>query len=186
MARAQSSISIAPITEKDLAQIRDREKELAAQYFKQAPDFLKWTSTVAVAAVLWIGNSIDSVSGAAWVASIACLLLLICSLILAVFAIKRILAARTRQWDVVRENYTLYLIKQWKSLKQAGVHLGETSTLDDVRKEEEEQIERLLKAVDSVRAYSEPKGFSMRVSLHMVLLIAGLIVYVLAQVLSTL
>jgi hypothetical protein len=50
---------------------------------------------------------------------------------------------------------------------------------------ETEQINRLIKAIDDTRPFLRPTGFSTWVSWHTSLLIAGLLMYVLAQVLDT-
>jgi hypothetical protein len=161
-----------------------REQEVEEQFLKQVPDFVKWTSTVAAAAVLWIANSLDSLSQPARLASLASLLLLIISLIVAVFAIKRIVTACASRLNLARHATNLMLSEQAKSLS----HLpGITSDqLDAIRKKGIEQRKLLIDAIEADQPYLDPKGFSTPVSWHVGLLIGALFFYILAQLLNTL
>jgi len=48
------------ITEKDITKAEEEEKLWGESYLKGIMDFVKWTSTVAIAAILWVGNAITS------------------------------------------------------------------------------------------------------------------------------
>lgn len=163
------------ITEEEITELRQRERILAESYFKGIMDFVKWTSTVAIAAILWVGNTITSIAGLPRIISIASLVFLILSLSIAVLAVRRVLTAWATEWVLAREDYTFCLLKKLKAIEPSKV----------TEQKETEQINRLIKAIDDTRPFSRPTGFSTWVSWHTSLLIAGLLMYVLAQVLDT-
>jgi hypothetical protein len=164
------------ITEKDIIQAGEQEKQLTTSYLKGIIDFVKWTSTVAIAATLWIGNSITPIVGLSRIMIIAGLAFLIGSLVVAVFAIRRVLTAWATEWDRAREEYSLLLLKKWKAIKPSGV----------TEQKETEQIKRVIDAIDATRPFSQPTGFQAWISLHAAFLLAGLILYLVAQILGTL
>lgn len=168
------------ITDKDIAQAEEQEKLLAETYLKGIADFVKWSSTLAVAAILWIGNHITSVAGLLWVLSVLSLIFLVSSLVVAVLVVRRVLTAWAREWDVARGDHTFSLFKKWKAFEASEPKRIEMA------KKEQELINRLIDAIDAVRPFSEPKSFSTWVSWHIVLLIVGLVIYALAQALSAL
>ena len=184
------------ITEEDITQAREQEKLLAESYLKGITDFVKWTSTVAIAAILWVGNGITAIAGLPQIIALVALAFLVSSLIIAVLTIGRVLTAWAKEWDVAREDYSFCLLKKLKAilssklieqarveqLKQMAERLEQE--IDDLELKESEQIERLINAIKTARPFSSPKGFSTWVSWHMRLLLLGLILYILAQVLT--
>ncbi len=174
------------ITDKDITQAEEQEKTLAEAYLSGITDFVKWSSTLAIAAILWIGNNITSVAGPSWVLSAFSLIFLVCSLLLAVFVVRRVLIAWAREWDAAREDYAFSLFKKWKAFRVNEIRPIEATQLVELEKKERERIDRLLDALDATKPFAEPKGFSIWVSWHIGLLIAGLIIYVLAQILIAL
>ena len=47
-------------TDTDLKEMREEEAVSAQVFYKGVIDFLKWTATLTVAAILWVGNAITS------------------------------------------------------------------------------------------------------------------------------
>jgi hypothetical protein len=184
MLSRKGNIPIAPITEKDLLEAREQDRQLAELYLTQIPDFVKWTSTVAVAAILWVGNKLGSVIGLSWAISIVSLVFLVGSLVIGVFAVRRVVAAWAREWDVAREDYNLCVLKKWKTFKEREATGTKSAELDEIERKEKEQINHLVKAIGVARPYSEARGFSILVSLHIGSLTAGLLAYILAQILG--
>ena len=72
------------ITDKDITEAGEQEKFQADAYLKGMIDFIKWSSTLAVAAILWIGNFITSARGVSLLISAVSLSLLMISLIVAI------------------------------------------------------------------------------------------------------
>jgi len=66
---------------------------------------MKWSSTLVIAAILWISRNMTSIEGLFWWLSIASLIFLLVSLVVAVFAFKWVLTAWAREWSVAREDY---------------------------------------------------------------------------------
>ncbi len=174
------------ITDKDIAEAGEREELLAEAYLKGTIDFVKWSSTLAVAAILWIGNFITSAMGLSRVMSALSLVLLISSLVVAILAARRVLIAWAKEWDVARADHTFSLFKKLKAVKMKGLKPTETDHLNELDKQEQELIDRLIKSIDSVKPFSESKRFNAWISWHIILLIAGLLFYIVAQFLSVL
>ena len=164
------------ITQKDIDEAREREKLQSTAYLENVVDFVKWTSTVAIATILWVGNALTSFSGMALISGIAGLFSLICSIAMAILVIRRVLTAQSTEWIAASESYGLYLLKQAKAYD-----LGKVTEEKEV-----EQINRLIKALDASKPFLQPKGFARWVAFHTILLLVGLLLYVVAQLLSML
>ncbi len=167
------NIPVSPITERDLVDAREQERHLAESYLKQVPDLIKWTSTIAVGAILWIANDISGSIGLSLLASIISLVFLVLSLVFAIYIVRRVLTAWAIEWNVASQDYNLCLIKKIKALKVSN------SEIIDI---EEEQVNRLLSAIKAAKPFTDPDAFSPLVSSHIVLLILGLIGYIVSQI----
>jgi hypothetical protein len=164
------------ITEEDIIEAEEREKLLAESYHKGIMDFVKWTSTVAIAAILWVGNAVTSITGLPRILAIVGLGFLVVSLATAILAVKRVLTAWAAEWVLAKEDYTLCLLKKIKAIEPSKV----------TQEKEDEQIQRLIKANDATKPFARPTGFSTWISCHIALLLVGLLLYVFAQVWSVL
>jgi ABC-type multidrug transport system fused ATPase/permease subunit len=164
------------ITENEIHHAEERENLLSESFLKGVMDFIKWTSTIAIAAILWVGNSITSVTGLPWIISIASLIFLIFSLIVAVLAVKRVLKTWADEWDIAKELYILLLMKKLKSIEPSII----------TEQKETEQITKLIKSADPVKSLSRSEGFICWVTLHTGLLLVGLLMYVFARFLGKL
>jgi hypothetical protein len=71
-----------------------------------------------------------------------------------------------------------------KWIKSKELESTETDKLNELDKQDREQIERLIKALNAAKPFSESKRFTVWISWHIGLLIVGLLVYVVAQFLS--
>jgi len=174
------------ITDKDITEAGEQERLQADAYVKGIIDFVKWSSTLAVAAILWIGNFIASAKGVSWAISAVSLFLLMNSLIVAILAARRVLTAWAREWDVDREDHAFSLFKKLKWFKTKEFKPTDTAQLNELDKQERERIDRLINALDAFKPFSESKRFNAWISLHIILLIAGLFTYMVAQFLSVL
>jgi len=164
------------ITEDDITQAGKQEKLSAESYLKGIMDFVKWTSTVIIAAILWIGNTIASIKGLSRILAAVGLVSLFVSLVIAIFVVRRVLAAWAKEWVLAGEYYTFYLLKKLKAVDPTKI----------TEQKETEQINCLLSAISATKSYSKPVGFSALVIIHITFLVIGLILYLLAQVLSVL
>jgi len=162
------------ITEVDLRQAEREERVLAESYYKGLIDFTKWTSTLAIAGVLWVGSTITRTMGLSQALVIASSVFLIISLLLAIWLMRRVLEAWGREWMRATEEYTLLLLKKVKAF--------EPEKVTEVK--EGAQIDRLLSAIDATREFSRPSGFNAIATCHVAFLVMGLVLYVVAQVLT--
>jgi hypothetical protein len=166
-------------TYEDISSKAEREEKfLAEAYLKGITDFVKWSSTLAIAAILWIGNNITSVAGLSWVwwLSVVSLGFLVFSLVIAVLIVNRVLTAWGLKWVAIREWQKAILLKKEAEEEPSKVTDQELTT----------QHRQSLKTAIATVPLSQPAGFNTWVSWHIVLLIAGLVIYALAQILSAL
>jgi hypothetical protein len=175
------------ITDKDIIDANEKEKFSSEAYLKGIVDFVKWSSTLAVAAILWIGNFINSTTGLSWIISLASLLLLLSSLIVAILAARSVLMAWAIEWDLAREQNDFVLFKKWKTFKLKELKSKEDAAeLNKLNKQEGELIDSLIKSVQSAKPFSKSKKFNSWIKWHIFLLVIGLLAYVVAQFLSVL
>jgi ABC-type multidrug transport system fused ATPase/permease subunit len=159
------------------------QEELASQeqaceeaFFKGLTEFLKWTSTVALAAILWIANALGSSTGITTGFSTGGLLLLVFSVVLAILMFTRALAALARKWAYIREWQKLGLIQ---IAQRASPPMQTLVTA-------EEQIEKALDATEASSKLAGPQPFSVLIILHTVSLLTGLLLYAVGQILQRL
>jgi hypothetical protein len=159
------------ITERDIKQAEKQETLKTDAYLKGTTDFVKWTSTLAAAAVLWVANGLGGQAGFSWVLSMTSLGILLAALAVAILAVHRVLTAWASEWSQSREQHAFYLLKQFKHFEPEQVS----------EEKEGEYIDRLLKATEAGRKYLDPQGFHRWVLWHVGLLLAGLFFYVIAR-----
>jgi hypothetical protein len=162
------------ITEREIRRAEKEEKLKADAYLKGITDFVKWTSTLAIAAVLWVANGLSGQPWLSWTLSMTSLGLLLAALAIAVLSIHRVLMAMASEWSESQELHRLCLQKKLRAFQP------EKGTED----KEIEQIDRLLKAIETSRLYSGPKGFNQWVLWYIGILLGGLVSNVLARGLS--
>ena len=173
------------VTEKDILEDAKRERFLADAYLKGIVDFVKWSSTLAIAAILWIGNFLSSATGIRLILSGISLFSLLISLVVAILAVKRVLTAWSLEWDLAQANYTFSIFKKYKWWKQQSLtqnhDRSNNASQQMLDKLEKEQIDKLLNSVDSTKPFSESKSFNIWINIHITLLIVGLLTYIVAQ-----
>jgi len=173
-------------TDKDVTEAREREKLLNETYLKGITDFVKWTSTLAVAAILWIASGLSAFLGFSWRwgLSIGALVSLILSLVVAIFAINKVLTTWASEWSEAIVSYELFLFKKLKVFKISEANPDEVQLIkNEMRKKEEEIIKRWTEAIGSAKHFSGPKRFDLWINCHIILLVVGLFLYALAQIL---
>lgn len=175
------------ITEKDIDYAREQEKLLSETYLKGIVDFMKWSSTLVIAAILWISRNMTSIEGLFWWLSIASLIFLLVSLVVAVFAFKWVLTAWAREWSVAREDYGYLLFKKFKWFEKSKLNKmkpEEFAQSIELDKKELDQIDHYINAINAAKPFSEPKKFNTWISWHIAPMVIGLLIYATAQILS--
>jgi hypothetical protein len=163
------------ITEEEIAQARERERLLAKSYREGLTDFVKWTSTLAIAATLWVGNASVSAKASPRPILVVSLAFLIVSLILAVVAVRDVLLAWEREWASASALNSFYLVKKLRGLDPPKAS----------QENEDEAINRLLESWSAEKPFSHPKRFNVWLAIHMILLLLGLAAYAVAQLLGS-
>lgn len=161
---------------RELEELANQEQACEETFFKGLIEFLKWTSTVALAATLWIGNSLGLSTGITTGLSIIGLLLLVFSVVLAILMFTRALAALAGKW--------MY-IKEWQKLGFIQIAQRARPSMKTLVAEEE-QIEKALDATEASSKLAGPQPFSVLIILHTVSLLVGLLLYAVGQILQRL
>ncbi|MGC1122968.1 MAG: hypothetical protein WBA22_17950 [Candidatus Methanofastidiosia archaeon] len=123
-------------------------------YLNGIRDFMKWTSTFAVAAILWIGNAVTSMVGISKLLAIIGLCFLIISLLVAINSSRTVLYAQAQYWKR---------------------HLG--------KREGEESVSSFFWEAGLTSVLLE-KMLSLEIDVHLYSLLAGFLFYVLAVLLA--
>jgi len=160
------------LTERDVLESRRREESTAQSFLKAVIGFIKWTASLTTAAILWVGFAMGANSGPSRHWMIASLVILIGSLILSILNVGGILTIWAKEWNVAQEDERLVLMKELKALRPDQL----------TQQQEEEQVKRLVKAIDATKAFNEPAGFQRWVLVHIILLVTGLLFYLIGQV----
>jgi len=180
------SLPIAPVTNGDIRRASKEEKELAQSYLAGLIEYAKWTSTVAIAAGIWIGNGLSSLSRLPLYLSIASLVLIILSLVIAVYAVRRVLTSWAIEWKVAKEDYSLLLLKKLKALRPEATSTIDPAAGEDLERKERIIIDRLVAAIEESRPLSDPGGYRSLISWHVVLLVGALFLFILAKIIDAL
>lgn len=159
------------LTEKDLTDSQETEKASGESFLRGVTDFLKWTSTVAAAAVIWIGGLSGSLTGAPRILAAVSVAAILVSLVVAVITIRRVLTAWAKSWNLAIKDSKYVLLKKLHAVDPAMVAKNQMA----------EAIDELLDAVDASRTYSRPAEYARWVTSHVSLLVLGLILHVIAQ-----
>jgi hypothetical protein len=163
------------VTETDLKEAHEQEIASAQTYYKGVIDFIKWTSTLAAAAILWVGTTITSARGVERYLAGLGLVSLIASLMIAVSIMHRVLTAWGREWDAHRAEHTLWVIEKLKAVDAVQVS----------QEEEVKYYEQAMSTIDAARPFRESSSFTKRIMGHIILLTTGLLLYAIAQIASS-
>lgn len=159
------------LTDKDLIETDKDEKESADSFLKGIVEFLKWTSTIAAAAVIWISGLDETISGGAEFLIIASVIAVLASLIIAVFTMRQVLRAWETEWAMAIMASRFVLVKKLEAVEPENVKPQQVP----------DAINEYLDAIDATRAYSRPARYSLWTTLHIGLLIIGLVLYAIGQ-----
>lgn len=159
----------------------EEERLRAESYLKGLTDYVKWTTTLAGAAVLWVGNGLMSLSMLPQVVATVGLLLLSASSVAAVFAVFYVLGMQRKEWTETRTWSRFYDTERVIQDIEAAFGPGHAEPM------ETESLEHLREALDAAQEAEisrDPAVFQRWAGTHVALLVAGLCAYVLAQVLA--
>jgi hypothetical protein len=165
---------IVMLTDQDIQEAHEKELVSAELFYKGLIDFIKWTSTLATAAILWIGEAIASTSGEARYLAGLGLIFLVFSLLLAISVVYRVLSAWGADWAANRAEHIFWLVK-----KLQAVNATEVS-----EEQEMEYVDKLMNTIDETKPFQDPRSFNRRVITHIGFLATGLLFYVIAQIVS--
>jgi hypothetical protein len=159
------------IPPEEVAQAETEAKTSSDDFLRGVVDFLKWTSTITVAALIWVGNSLAAKTGVPLILSIICLILLAASLAVSIWTVQRVLAAWGVKWAQADALRSFYSMKEFKYHEP-----------DKLSEEKESKfINDLVQTWDAGKRFSKPYHFSVWVTSHSVLLLGGILFYILAQ-----
>ena len=153
------------------------EKDSADAYLAAYVDFIKWTTTIAVAAVLWVSTALGALAGIPRYIAIASLVFLVLALLLAVLAFKRGIDRSAHFWDIARLNWSRALLD---AFEKAG---ADAEFVSRKRKELTGRFDSLSSVGEKLTGSAH---FQRTAMWHVITLSIGAALYGLAQVWSTL
>jgi len=176
--------------------VKEENIKLSAEtYFKGIIDFIKWTSTIAVAAIIWIGSNLTAIKGLTVILTIVASMCLIFSLFLAIFTVKRILDAWAHQWDYEKKHISF--IRSLENAIKSGFPKGvdvENITSEEIKSIfskgeiaeniDFKQLDGLIKEIEDIQPFKESKYFNTYVFYHLIFLVTGLSFYLIALILK--
>jgi hypothetical protein len=178
-------LHIATVKDDDIKESSDEERKLALSYLKGVFDFAKWTSTIAIAGILWIGSTLSYDTGIGLYLSIASLILIVVSLVIAILAVWRILTSWGLDWKVAREEADLMLVKKLIAFTSASKDPRDRARLSDLKAKEESEINSLIESIDAIKPFSDPAAFRSLITWHIVLLVGSLSLFIFARIFSS-
>jgi len=165
--------------------IDQSKKDLDTQadtYFRVVVDFLKWTSTVTIGAMVWIGNNLDKVKPIPLVIAIVALLCLFASLVVAIHVVRRISIAAAKDWSLAIADSAILRNSILKSVLLSIVPAEELSA--GFEREERAAKDHKWDALKAAQPFSQPEGFNFWITVYVISLLTGLFLYVFAQILN--
>jgi len=161
-----------------LAELRDTINELARKssdsYFKGIMDFFKWTLTISLAALAWIGSHLSSTTDWEWIFKVGGLLCIILAIIISLIIIYYILEFWNRDWNINFEHC------KWLT-KDIDVQMGITTYSHEESTQRNQLIQQL---VDRKNPLVSPDQFKWGVLIHNIFLLFGLILYCVSIVIA--
>lgn len=154
--------------------ITDEELKLSAYtYLKGIIDFVKWTSTIAIATIIWIGSNLTTIKGSMGrIIIMVSLIVLGLSLICAIITFNRVLEGWSLKWECDLTSLIILRSIQIEGTKVSAENIDPN------------QINRFMKANEDIQSFNKPKIFKNYVAWHVILLVIGLWLYICAQILS--
>lgn len=151
-----------------------RERTRGEAYLGGLVDFIKWTSTISLAAVAWVAEAASEASGVSQRVSVAALVVLLFSIGVAVLAVKNVLAAWARQWEVAQASHILREVETfWAGMLED----------DFLQRRKKEALDGLAEALGNSKKYDRPAFFNRLIVCHISLSALGIAIYVIALIL---
>jgi hypothetical protein len=149
----------------------EREKEISDSYIKNYVDLLKWSTTICLAAILWITNSFINLNADAKLFSFTSIIFLILSIIIAISCFKLCLDLYAINWDKVRRDILLFYVKIAEKVGDEG----------DFAKNKETEYQDLDNEIKGKQtSFSNTNMFNRLLGIHITLLILGIILYLIS------
>lgn len=153
-----------------ITELIDVEKVKEESYFKGIVDYIKWTSTIGIGAILWIGNTLRMNYQ---LITIISLIFLISSLIIAIFIIYQVLGLWSKEWEAARKTKSAIYSHNF-----FAKYAGSGDPPENSRKKIDDKFAQAYDAFLATESYQKPKQFNKIVFFHIFLLVIGLILYI--------
>jgi len=150
----------------------EREMEISDSYIKNYVDLLKWSTTICLAAILWITNSFITLNANAKYFSFASIIFLIISIIIVISCFKLCLDLYAINWDKVRRDILLFYVKIAKKVGDDG----------DFAKNKETEYQNLDNEINGKQTrFSNTVMFNRLLGIHITLIILGIFLYLISM-----
>jgi len=171
---------------------RDETRQIAKElpqksetYLSGVTDLIKWTSTIIIAATLWIADNVTSIKEPLRIIALAALPCLIFALAIAAYTFWQATVTLAKEWALAdRADALTKIVEKFQKLPPVVAKKQDTWARAQV--EMQEAAEQYLEAISAARSASQLKAFKIRTALLITLLTMGIFCYALAQILNAL
>jgi hypothetical protein len=161
--------------------LEEQSKLLTESYLKGLTDFVRWTSTVAAGAILWIANNMASVPDQCQLPAKVALILLAASLCSALWIGRLVLLTSKAKWDATDAARSFFLLQSALQSLPFPPQL-DPETLQSQATARNKVLQQLFKKSEAHLRHLESAASHIVLNLHLFLLFAGVITYACTQV----
>ena len=140
--------------------LKNKERAAAESYFRILTDFVKWTTAINLAAIVWIASAIKSLDNYPHSLAILALFMLLMSLVLAIYSISRVFDGSSNEWDLSRSIHSLALLDYFEKSNPIAEFIARR------RKASKELSE---KSLEKSAKYYGTSYFNVPVTWHLIL-----------------
>ena len=160
-------------------ELEERRRLLRELYLKGLTDFVKWTSTVAAGAILWIANNLATVPDQCRLLAVIALAFLVASLGSALWIGRLVLLTSKAEWDATDAAYAFYVLQE--ALRDTPLPT-DPGALQILASGHKEVLDRFLGKSEAHLRRLESTASRFVLELHLFLLLVGLVTYACSQV----
>jgi hypothetical protein len=167
--------------------IEASKKELESRsgaYFKTTLDFLKWTTTITIGGMLWMGNNLRSIAGLPLILGVAATLCLFTSLVIGMIVARKVSIAAAKDWSIAIADSAIIQNAIVKHTLLSILPAEELRTR--LEQKEGDTSDRKWTALKAAEPFSQPEAFDSLMTGYLIALLVGLFLYISAQVLYVL
>ena len=173
----------------ELSKIKEKRDFYANQYLDRVTDFIKYTTPLSLAAILWIGSSITSFKGLSIILIVISLVLLFLSIYISItifFASIRYSSMNLATYQTLND----FLCGSWDAIKnkmgwneEQKAQIKQLQPFIDKKFENKNELSNFIEILDQLnqsQSITEARIWDIFVRLHLYSLFLGFLLYIIA------